>query len=99
VTWTVTDVHGNQNTCVQQVIVAPAPALPHAITSLVNNGDGSVTVNFSGTSGVQYAVQVSTNLFDWVSVQTYTAAEGGAWSYTDPEAANCPARFYRAARQ
>jgi hypothetical protein len=98
VTWTVTDIHGNQNTCIQQVVVTSAPNLPHSVTGLVRNDDGTVTVNFNGTSNVQYSVQVSTNLTDWVSVQTNTAGEGGFWSYTDPDAANHPVRFYRAAR-
>ncbi len=95
VTWTVLDVHGNLNTCVQQVIVNPAPRLPHSITALVNNGNGTFTIYFAGTSNVQYIVEVSSNLFDWVSVSTNTAGAGGLWSFTDQATAGAPVRFYR----
>src|SRR5262249_52795773 len=99
VVWTATDTHGNQNMCVQQVIVTPAVNLPHSITGLVNNGDGSVTIDFAGTAGATYQVQASTNLVDWVTIGTNTPSEGGFWSFTDSEAAHFPMRFYRAARQ
>jgi len=98
VTWTVTDAAGNQNTCTQQVIVNAAPALPHSVAGLVRNPDGTCTVSFLGTPQVSYTVQVTSNLVDWVSIQTNSASEDGTWSYLDLEAANIPIRFYRAVR-
>jgi len=95
VNWTVLDVHGNVASSPEQVIVNPAPRLPHRITSIVNNGDGTYTLGFAGTSNVQYVVQVSLNLIDWVPVHTNTAAADGTWTYTDAAATGSPARFYR----
>jgi hypothetical protein len=97
VTWKVTDDAGNQNSCVQQVIVAPAPDLPHQITAIVRNGDGTVRVDFLGTPSVSYAVQTSSNLVDWVSVQTNVAAGDGTWTYVDSDT-GAQMRFYRSAR-
>src|SRR5262249_17406455 len=59
VVWTAVDIHGNLNTCVQNVIVHPAPSQPHGISSIVNNGDGSFTLNFTGAAYIQYVVQAS----------------------------------------
>jgi len=95
VNWTALDVHGNMADSIQQVIVNPAPRLPHRITSIVNNGDGTYTLGFAGTSNVQYVVQVSLNLVDWVPVHTNVAAPDGTWTYTDTAAGASRSRFYR----
>jgi hypothetical protein len=71
--------------------------LPHSITAIVKNGDGTVTVNFLGTPNLAYAVQTSSNLVDWVSVQTNVAGGDGTWSYIDSNTA-APTKFYRSAR-
>jgi hypothetical protein len=99
VTWTVTDASGNQNSCAQEVVVTPSPDLPHQITSIVRNGDGSFTVNFLGAPNLSYAVQISSNLVEWVSVKTNTAAANGTWSYDDFSATNAGMRLYRSARR
>jgi hypothetical protein len=99
VTWIVFDTHGNSNNCVQQVIVSSPPQLPHRVTGITNNGDGTFTITFLGTAGLDYVVQISTNLVDWRSVQTNKALEDGSWSYTDHDAGTAPSRFYRAMRQ
>ena len=95
VNWSVTDVHGNFSNAVQNVIVNPAPRLPHRITSIVDNGDGTFTLGFAGTSNVQYIVQISLDLLSWVSVHTNTASADGTWTYTDTAIAGSRARFYR----
>src|SRR5439155_6860920 len=64
VNWTAQDVHGNVAAAVQQLVVNPVPRLPHRITSIVSNGDGTYTLGFVGTFNVQYVVQVSLNLLD-----------------------------------
>jgi hypothetical protein len=98
VTWTVINIHGNRNTAAQQVIVNPAPDLPHQATGIVSNGDGTFTITFQGSSNSVYTVQISSNLLDWIPVQTNTSAGDGTWSYTDADAPNAPVRFYRSAR-
>ena len=83
------------NTGFVPIVVNPVPRLPHRITSIVNNGDGTYTLGFAGTSNVQYIVQVSLNLLDWVSVHTNTAGADGTWTYTDTVADVSASRFYR----
>jgi hypothetical protein len=95
VTWTVTDIHGNVAAAPQSVVVNPAPRLPHRITSIVRNGDGSFTLTFAGTAGVQYFIQISSNLFDWVSVQTNIADSNGTWTYLDSPPSTGKGRFFR----
>lgn len=47
----------------------------------------------TGTSGESYILQASTNLQDWISLQTNTATR---YDFTDPAAATYSRRFYRA---
>ena len=54
--------------------------------------DGTFSFNVSGMAGYQYIVQISTNLLDWVSVQTNTAP----FVFTEPNAADFSQCFYRA---
>lgn len=71
------------------------------ITGVVNNGDGTFTLNFAGVSGGQYYVQTTTNLappVNWevLAGSTNTVTDlGGAWtcSITNEGAQ----RFYRSA--
>ena len=95
VNWTALDIHGNMAASPQQVIVNAAPRLPHRITSIVSNGDGTYTLGFAGTSNVQYVLQVSLNLIDWSPVHTNTAGTDGTWTYTDTAADGLASRFYR----
>ncbi len=50
-----------------------------------NNGDGTVTVSFSGTPYVEYVVQVSDSLVAplWVNVSTNMAGADGLWTFDD----------------
>ena len=67
---------------------------------LVNNGDGTGTVTFSGTPGAEYLVQASIDLgspASWTSVSTNTAGIDGQWSLTDSTTAQL-VRFYRSAK-
>jgi len=48
-----------------------------------------------GIPGVQYAVQMSTNLVKWISISTNTVGTNGIFTFTN-QATNAPARFYRA---
>jgi Fibronectin type III domain len=63
---------------------AAAMTSPHA-----SAGQFSFTV--SGTSNSQYIVQASTNLVNWVSLQTNTSP----FSFVDPNARQFSHRFYR----
>src|SRR5205823_11845084 len=77
VTWTCTDIHGNSAVAIQQVIVTPAPRLPHRITSIARNSDGTFTLHFAGVSNMQYILQISSNFLNWAPIQTNTAGADG----------------------
>ncbi len=93
VNWTATDIHGNVAFAAQQVVVKPR--LPHRIVSIVKNGDSSFSLTFAGTAGVEFIVQISSNLLDWVSVQTNVAATDGTWTYLDSAPSVGMSRFFR----
>jgi hypothetical protein len=66
---------------------------------IVNNGDGSVTVSFTGTPGAEYIVQAKSVLGSpaaWENVSTNTAGADGKWTFTD-STEDHPARFFRSA--
>jgi hypothetical protein len=65
-----------------------------------SNGDGSVTVSFSGTPGTQYVVQAKSDLGSataWVNVSTNTAGTDGKWTFVDSTGSQT-LRFYRSAK-
>jgi hypothetical protein len=69
-----------------------------ATVGIKDNGDGYVTVSFSGTSGALYIVQAKSDLAPataWTNVSTNLAGTDGQWSFTD-SMADHPIRFYRA---
>ena len=57
--------------------------------------DGSVQLNLSGIAGLSYTVQASTNLVDWVPIQSFISTNG-TMTVVDPAATNFNYRFYRA---
>jgi hypothetical protein len=69
------------------IVTAPLPATLTAMTS----ANGQFTFNVSGTPDYQYAVQASSNMTDWVSVQTNAAP----FVFTDANASQFNQRFYR----
>ena len=79
------------------VLASAAPGLPPVIAQIVRNADGSVTLNCSGTAGVNYTAQASTDLTTWTNIATNVADATGQLQVTDAAAATLPARFYRLA--
>ena len=53
--------------------------------------DGQASVSLTATPGFNYAIQGSTNLTDWISLQTNTAP----FIYLDTNASNFGMRYYR----
>ena len=74
-----------------QITVVPADqAMPATLTTVAHvNGQFALTV--TGSSGLKYIVQASTNLTDWVSIQTNTSP----FTFTDTHASEFSQRFYR----
>jgi hypothetical protein len=48
----------------------------------------------TGGAGVGYAVQASSDLFNWVTLSTISSTNASL-EYLDTSATNYPARFYR----
>lgn len=74
---------------------APTPAVAEPASATLTpagyvNGQYSLIVN--GTDSVRYAVQISSDLADWISVETNTSP----FTYVDTNAASFNQRFYRA---
>jgi hypothetical protein len=96
VTWTAIDLHGNISTATQPVVVN-AGSGPHRITS-ITHVVGGCNLNFTGMANCVYIVQASSNLLDWVNIQTNTAGTNGTWSYLDSAPTGARVRFYRSAQ-
>jgi hypothetical protein len=71
--------------------------LLHIDTSNLSSAGAQLTM--SAVPGQIYELQASTNLVDWVSVNTVTADAAGTIQVLDAGAKDCPQRFYRAMTQ
>lgn len=63
------------------------------ISSMVASPAGQFSFAVSGTANGGYVVQASTNLVNWVSLQTNTSS---TFTFVDPNAGQFSHRFYRA---
>jgi hypothetical protein len=87
---------GSAGNLVQLMNATPQPPIT---VSIENNGDGSVTVSFSGIPEAQYIVQAKSDLGSataWENASTNTAGADGKWTFTECTGDH-PVRFYRAA--
>ncbi len=57
--------------------------------------DGSFHLQFIGAVGLNYTIQGSTNLTSWTGIGTATDQGNGLFEFTDTNANNLPARYYR----
>ncbi len=62
------------------------------LTSTASATNGQFQFNISGVSGLNYAIQTSTNLVDWISVST----NASPFIFTDTNINSFPQQFYRA---
>ncbi len=81
------------------VVAPPNPiiAQPPQDGGIRNNGNGTLTVMFTGTPGAQYLIQAASTLnlpLNWVTISTNTAALNGQYSFTD-SLGNFIQRYYR----
>ena len=75
-----------------KVTVLATTTLPMPATlAPAAHASGQFALNITGTSGVKYIVQASTDMVNWVPVQTNTAP----FTYTDTQAGQFSQRFYR----
>lgn len=68
------------------------PAQPNVQT--VSPAGGAIQFQVTGDSGPDYAIEASTNLVNWTQL-ALTNAPALPWTWTDPQAATLPMRFYR----
>lgn len=76
----------------------PPNSRPVTITNITMLGNGAVQMNFSGVSYYTYLIQATTNLAPpvaWSTIGTNTADSNGLFNFTDSNAIDFPARFYR----
>lgn len=66
------------------------PVTPPTLDTPMSTGN-QFSFSVSGVTGYQYVVQTSTNLTDWVSLQTNTAP----FTFVDPNAVAFSQRYYR----
>ena len=58
--------------------------------------DGKTVLKLTGQSGYAFAIEATTNLFNWTSLDTNSVGSGGFFDYVDNGAAGLPRRYYRA---
>ena len=83
------DSAGDESAFSNEAVYTVPPAAA-TLTALAGSA-GQFSFGVSGISGYPYVVQSSTNLMDWVSVQTNTPP----FTFTDTNAAGMPQCFYR----
>jgi regulation of enolase protein 1 (concanavalin A-like superfamily) len=64
----------------------------------VGFSNGMFQMQFLGSAGSNYVLQVSTNLYNWTPLVT-NAATTNVLFFIDPRSSNYPSRFYRALQQ
>ena len=64
-----------------------------------DNGDGTVSITFTGTPGAQYLLQTAPDLAPpiWTTISTNVPDTTGVATFTD-SSATAASRFYRAAK-
>jgi len=72
------------------IVLLPTP--PGILSASVYGADGVFQFNVAGAAGSNYVIEASTNLTDWISLETNTSP----FTFTDTNAVNLPLQFYRA---
>lgn len=91
--YTISDGQGGTASGVVTILMAQ-----QTVSGGTANGDGSVTLSFSGIPGNIYWVETTTDLTPpvvWMPIGTNTAGTNGLWQFTDPQATNHLQGFYR----
>jgi hypothetical protein len=90
------DGHGAETVGFVTLEFLPPNQIQINATNLTTTG---VQLGLAGTPGQVYQVQASTNLLNWVLLETVTATPTGIISVLDAAAKNFPHRYYRAVAQ
>jgi hypothetical protein len=79
-------------------VTLPLNTIPVNVVGMTFPGDGSAHLSFTGTPGYVYLVQAASNLtppVTWTTLGTTAADSNGLFTFMDPGASNCTARYYR----
>ena len=69
------------------------------VTVWTQSAGGLPRFGFVGASSLQYRIDASSNLFDWIPLFVLPASDTNVVEFVDPMAASLPTRFYRAVFQ
>jgi hypothetical protein len=93
-TYVIQDSLGMMATGTVSVLVY-SPIAP--VATIISASGVSASIAFTGTPGVTYNIEASTNLpSTWTPLGTRTAVTNGTFQFTDTNTAAYPVRFYRA---
>jgi hypothetical protein len=78
-----------------QVTAESASAVTARLASLGRTTDGQFLLRLTGSPGLRYAVETTTNLLQWTVLKTNTLTDG-SFDFVDTAAPGLAKRFYRA---
>lgn len=92
------DAGGLESEFSNELSYAPAEAsVPLSATLQLSQATaGGMVLTVTGPAGRTYDLLASSDLRSWAVIRVVSLSSGGRFDFTDPEAANYPARFYRA---
>jgi Pro-kumamolisin, activation domain/Bacterial Ig-like domain (group 3)/Immunoglobulin domain/Domain of unknown function (DUF5011)/Viral BACON domain len=96
----ITDNFGDTNWQAINVTIVPQTNATPAITKVASQLSGGLNLGLSGGYGSTYVLESTTDFLSgvWLPVATNTLGLDGKWQFTDFDATNFPARFYRLKR-
>jgi hypothetical protein len=80
------------------VVTLTVDLIPPSINNVAIIPGGGFNLNFTGTPGYSYVLEVTTDLSssaNWLPVATNKLGADGVWQFSDTQAANYQHRFYR----
>jgi hypothetical protein len=75
--------------------IMPRPIVPPIVGGPLPVPVSAFHVTFPATNGMNYCLQISSNLVDWIPVCTNTVVKGSI-QFLDPDAGSFTNRYYRA---
>ena len=92
------DADGNESGFSNELIYTPSvvPVREPATLQLKTTPAGGMRLTLTGPGNRTYDVLASSDLQQWTVIRVLSADNSGRFEFVDPDAANFPARFYRA---
>lgn len=90
---TAVDILGQESDYSSEASYTPPP--PAQARATLRFATGQAALTGAGVAGHTYQIQATTNLVSWVVLGQQIAGADGSFAFTDTDATNYPARFYR----